>query len=717
MRTFRKSSYVVMILIAVAPLPAAAEVLTLDAMTVTANRAPAPLASAIGTVQIIDEETIANSSASSLTDLLEDNAVGFFSQWTGGQTSINIRGVNSDGQGKDFKSGVLVLMNGRRAGTANLSKLSLDQVQRIEIIRGPASVAYGSQAMGGVINILTKSGRTVEGGSASVTFGSFDLGRITAEYGGDFGGVKAYAGASGMHRGDMHAGDGGGKQPNTEVNHRGALAAFGFDLPEDRTLDLTLRTDGVYDTGFPGSSWDLDNNEDRFNQSADLIFNGGVPVFDADLSAQLYAFRDIDDFRWGSEVANPSVDSDANRRELRALGMRLTPRFKLAEGTSLAVGLDAEYSQLRNSRFRVGPNGATLGQVPPYDNNQNDLLTGGYLELTQAYDEGRGEMRIGGRYTRDQLSLESTPNLTIDDDVDTEQTFTGGTYSLGTAYRALPWMKLRTSLATGFRAPTATELAGKFSSVLNPDAVTYGNPDLKAETNRQYEIGFTVTPPNAFVDVAVFDNVIRNRISSVVIDDNGTATSSDDTSRYANSAGDARIRGIEVQTQYDAAPILGLRDQRLSLAANGAYNFMMKENGTANSGGYGKHRDKVQNMYEYQAAFRATYGWSRTWDASLTAVLHGPSYYNTEENLITETNTRTVHRKDPFWVFGLRANWYAMDGLSLFGGIDNLFDINEHPKFIALHEDDCIGNMAKSNGGCGNSIAGRNVYVGAKATF
>lgn len=702
----RRFSYVIAMLAGVAPTPAMAEVLTLDEMTVTANRGGATsLASAVGSVQIIDEDTIANSSASSLTDLLEENAVGFFSQWTGGQTSINIRGVNSDGQGKDFKSGVLVLMNGRRAGTANLSKLSLDQVQRVEIIRGPASVAYGSQAMGGVINILTKSGRTVEGGSASLTVGSFDHRRISAEYGGDFGGVKAYAGASGMHRGDIDAGDNGGKQANTEVNHRGALAAFGFDLPENRALDLTLRTDGVYDTGFPGSSWDIDNVDDRFNQSIDLAFHGGVPVWNADLAAQIYAFRDIDDFRWGSEVGG--WDSDSNRRELRAFGMRLTPTFKLAEATSLAVGVDTEYSQLRNSRFRVSNSGSTASQIPPYDNNQDDLLLGTFAELTQGYDEGRGEVRLGGRHTRDQLSLKSTPNLSLSGD--TEQTFTGTTYGIGTAYRALPWMKLRTSVATGFRAPTATELAGQFSSVLTPNTITYGNPDLEAENNRQFEVGFTVTPPNAFIDVAVFDNTIEDRISTETL----TAT----TSRYVNSQGDARIRGVEIQTQFDAAPVLGLKGQRLSLTANGAYNFMMKENGAANAKGFGQYRDKVQNMYEYQAAFRATYGWARAWDASLNAVLHGPSYYDTEEWLTTETNRATVQRKDPFWVFGLRANWYAMDGLTVFGGVDNLFDINEHPKFIALSGDGCTGDMSRSNGGCGNSIAGRSFYLGAKATF
>ncbi|MGO7771011.1 TonB-dependent receptor plug domain-containing protein, partial [Rhizobium ruizarguesonis] len=75
----------------------------------------------------------------------------------------NLRGASTDGQGRDFRSQVLVLVNGRRAGTANLSKLSPSDVERIEIVRGPSSVIYGSQAMGGVVNIIMKTGATAPG--------------------------------------------------------------------------------------------------------------------------------------------------------------------------------------------------------------------------------------------------------------------------------------------------------------------------------------------------------------------------------------------------------------------------------------------------------------------------------------------------------------------------------------------------------------------------
>jgi vitamin B12 transporter len=60
------------------------------------------------TVQVINQDRIKHSSAKSVTELLAENAVGFMSEWTPGQTSINIRGAATEGQGRDFKSQVLI---------------------------------------------------------------------------------------------------------------------------------------------------------------------------------------------------------------------------------------------------------------------------------------------------------------------------------------------------------------------------------------------------------------------------------------------------------------------------------------------------------------------------------------------------------------------------------------------------------------------------------
>ena len=88
---------------------------------ITATGRPEPISRLVGTVQVIHQDRIAKSTARSVTELLNENAVGFMSEWSPGQTSINIRGAATEGQGRDFRSQVLVLINGHRAGTANTS--------------------------------------------------------------------------------------------------------------------------------------------------------------------------------------------------------------------------------------------------------------------------------------------------------------------------------------------------------------------------------------------------------------------------------------------------------------------------------------------------------------------------------------------------------------------------------------------------------------------
>src|SRR4051795_8097221 len=150
--------------------------------------APAPAgragANVVGPVQIIENSEIERSTAKSVTELLAQNAVGFMSEWTPGQTSINIRGAATEGQGRDFKSQVLVLINGHRAGTANVSKLSTADIERIEIVRGPSSVIYGSQNMGGVIDIILKPGRTAPPNTVQPDAGSWNLLEAKAASGG-----------------------------------------------------------------------------------------------------------------------------------------------------------------------------------------------------------------------------------------------------------------------------------------------------------------------------------------------------------------------------------------------------------------------------------------------------------------------------------------------------------------------------------------------------
>ena len=151
----------------------AAENISLDDVVVTATRTPQPREALIADVSVIAAEEIKRGGQTTLVELLQqqpgveiDNSGG-----TGKVSSIFLRGTNS--------GHVVVLIDGIRiqsatVGTTTFENLPASQIDRIEILRGPASSLYGQDAIGGVIQIFTKKG--IEGFKpyASLGFGSYD---------------------------------------------------------------------------------------------------------------------------------------------------------------------------------------------------------------------------------------------------------------------------------------------------------------------------------------------------------------------------------------------------------------------------------------------------------------------------------------------------------------------------------------------------------------
>ena len=700
-------------------LPAA----TLDEVIVTATRLPEPRSTLAGTVQVIDREAIRRSTARSVTDLLAENAVGFFSEWTPAQTSINIRGASTDGQGRDFRSQVLVLVNGRRAGTANLSKLSPAEVERIEIVRGPASVVYGSQAIGGVINLILRDGRTAEGGVAEFSTGSWGLAQGRIGQGGSFtgGDVRAgdyYLGFSGGRRDSYRGGDGSPVLANTQWNRVGGLAALGIETPIGR-IGTTIRTDGTYDSGFRGSSWNITNREDRTNASVDLTLDGATGDGRFRWNGQLYGVRDEDFFRWRAPVQRspaglpvPGTDLDNNRRILEIFGARLQPSMRLWTGADVVVGLDLERSTLRSERERRGlPGSGITTQVPPMDNDQTDQNLGLYSELRQRLFDDRLTLRAGARQTWGNTQLDTTPNqpLLRLRSVDYDAT----TWSTGASYRVAEGAVVRANAATGFRAPTGTELAADFTAL--GGGRTFGNPGLQPETNIQYEVGGALFRPGWRTDLALFQNTISDRITTIARP--GVANTSD----WANNPGDIRVRGIELQLQGDIARLVGLVGWRWTAFANGAWNFEMIDEGKRLSATVNTRT--AERMYRYQAAIGTTFGQPR-WDVSVLGILRGPMHYETEENLRIpqgEPYREFIHRKPATFVVNLRASFQPLPEraptIRVFGAINNLFDENYHPIFIATANTPFLGDARFANGGRGNSAPGREFLSGVRFTF
>ncbi|UXM96460.1 TonB-dependent receptor (plasmid) [Bartonella sp. HY329] len=690
----------------------------LDPIVITATGRAEPASNIAGTIQVINAQEIERSSAQSITDLLAENAVGFFSEWTPGQTSINIRGGASDGQGKDFRSQILVLMNGHRAGSANLSKLSLADVERIEIIRGPSSVVYGSQNIGGIINIILKTGLSAQGTKLNAVTGSWGLRKGNFQTGGVYENIDWFFGISGGARDDYHSGRGGSKMRNTSWKRFGVTGALGYELNEDNRFEVTLRSDGIYDAGFRGSSANIYSQDDRYNRSIDMSYFGQLPNKKISWMLQAYGVRDVDDFNWASPIIRAGngvpalgTQSDHNRRQLDIMGTRFQPRFALWEGNDLLIGWDFEHSRLRSSRERVGVNGNNLAQVAPQDNNQSETVNAIYIEDSQKLFSDRLTLRAGIRGTYGKTNLDYTPNLTYQ--IPNSAHYDATTWSAGATFKASERLSLRIGYSTGFRAPTATELAADFTTL--GGGRIFGNSALKAESSKQIETGASYYGKNWHIDLAVFKNTISDRIQTRLRSDNSN------TSDYVNNSADIVIDGSELQFHLDVLPLIRPHEENWhwSLFSNGAYNFHMVDKGASAS----SNTRNPQRIYKYQTAIGTRFGEKEArypWSLQVTGILRGPMWYNTEENLLipfAEPNRNWIHRKNSFWIVNMRGEVEISKGLSLFSQVNNLFNQNNHPVLIGLDEAPYKLDRRFTNGGRGTSMPGLEFQIGLQAKF
>lgn len=679
----------------------------LETVVVTATRQEERVGDLPVTIQTFDTEEIEQSTATTVTEFLADRGVAFFSAWTPAQTSINIRGGASDGQGRDVRSQVVVLINGRRAGTANVSKLSLNGVRRIEVLRGPGSLIHGSQALGGVVNLITKDGLRDPGSLVQFGTGSWGLVDVAAQHGGSLGRWDYLFGTHAGRRGDYEAGADAVERPvrNTAYQQGGGIVVLGYTHDAFNRLTVTARTDGMYDAGFRGSSWDWDNAEDRTNRSVDVLYTGQTGTGRASWNLQTSYFRDLDDLRWGSEVVRtasglpgPGVDLDHNTRRQTAVSVRGATLLQTIPGNALQLGADSEWSGLRNTRVRTPLPGRTTTQVAPFDNNSDSRNLGLFVEDTQRIFDERLILRGGLRFDVGQHEVLATPNVPLLRE--RAENYDALTYRLGATVKPTTATALRVGVGTGYRAPTATELAVDFTTVLGNQIV--GNPGLEPERTTSIEVGGAIERGRYWVDLALFRNDITGRIAAVP---EGPGSS---RSVFQNRD-ESDVVGLELQSRVELAT-LGA-GTTLWAGVNGTYHFLMRDLDAAASG---LNTDRIERMYESQAS--VTLGaTSSGWSGRVSGTYYGPVWYNTEENLLIpagEPFRNFIHRKSPFWVWNLQGRRAIAGGLWLTAAVNNMLNRNEHPLFIAINQEPILADTALSNGGVGNSMPGRAFIAG-----
>lgn len=469
-------------------------------VVVSATRLPTPVREVGSSVTIITSADMEAKQERTLPDALADvpglNVVQ--TGGPGGTTSVFMRGTNSN-HTKVLIDGIDVSDPSSPDGSFDFSNILTAGIDRIEVLRGPQSGLYGSDAVGGVINIITKSGSGPAQFHGSVEGGSFGTLNQTA---GVSGSVSQFSYAFDMahfHSSDTPVTPIGLVPPGRPVNadsydNRTFSLKLGAKLTDNFDVGLVTRylESDLYSTSDdylgPEAIQSLSANHELFTRAtAHLVLFDGVFDQTLGLGYTNYNRSFLDP---NSVPAIPSL-YNGNREKLDWQG-----NIKLAAGQILTLGAEHEQDQLNDSS-------------PVFAQLTNDA---GFAQLQSSFGQ----------------RLFNTVSLRYDDN---SQFGSAVTYRVAPAF-LIPetGTKLKASLGTGFKAPSLDELYDNY-----PAYGFFANPALQPETSIGYDAGFE---QSAFAKklqfgAAYFHNDIKNLIE---INDSYTS--------YVN-IGRATTQGVE----------------------------------------------------------------------------------------------------------------------------------------------------------------------------
>ena len=437
---------------------ASSEVRTLDPVVVSATKTPISLRRVTSAVEVLTEQDLTERNIKTLVEVLRlsPGLAVFQNGGPGGRANVRIRG-GSASQTLVLIDGAIV--NSATAGEFNFAHLTVDNVEKIEIVRGAQSTLWGSDAMGGVINVTTKRGRGPLKAGGFFEYGSFNTLREGGHVSGgkgpvDFSLALSRWDATGISQINYRR----GASERDAYRNWQASSRIGVALPSDGRLDVSFRwwnssinTDNV--------GWDVIKKR---NDSEQFIFSGTYrqPLTDwwthvVTLSRSQEALLNVPGIRQRNLTTGTSGVPFGDPNEIRVLANRIESQhdFRLNQYVTLTMGYQF--------REQTGKND---GGFSPF----SEKIVSSHAGFSQV-----------------QFSLFDRFFATAGVRHDGYNTFGDATtYRVTGGYLVKETnTKLRGSYATGFRAPTVNDL-------FFPN---YGNPDVQPEKSRSFDVGVDQT--------------------------------------------------------------------------------------------------------------------------------------------------------------------------------------------------------------------------------
>lgn len=536
--------------------------ITMDEVVVTATRSEEKIREIPAKVEVVSLEDIELTSAETLTEQLKKNSSIDVIEYPGALAGIGIRGFRPEFFGITKHS--LVLMNGRPAGSTNLANILSDNIERIEVLKGPVSSLYGGEAMGGVVNIITKKNTGPLTGMAEIGFGSFDTDYEKAAIGGGAGqrfdfdlSARRYEQADDIRMGN------GATRDNTRYQTQNGNLRLGAQLNDSWRMDMSGDLYQGRDIETPGDIFYGDNQQgykDIDRSGLDLSVGGklgannraGLTVYRAQEKAENYSHHS-----YGTPVPTyHSYDSEINW-----LGLQLKDEYSW-HGHSFIAGIDYQDIDRESRSYNTN-------SVPkaPWSPDEGRVNWAGYLETVWKLLDNKLTATVGGRYDTFDVETRETPYKT--NFTPNSESFSTISPRAGLNYLFDQGIRLHTTIGKAFVPPDAGQLAGYAERLVKGvTMVTRGNPNLDPESSLTWDAGagYELAKMGLNLDLTYFHTDIDDKITTVTT---GTTTT------YQNSLA-GEIEGLEYTLSFDIGATLGW-ERSLSLFVNGTSIFKAEE--------------------------------------------------------------------------------------------------------------------------------------------
>ncbi|MBI4740697.1 MAG: TonB-dependent receptor [Betaproteobacteria bacterium] len=616
-----------------------------------------------------------------------------------GEPGIAVSSDSAQGQNPVIRGlareSTVLLVDGMRLNSAQpagavASFMTLGLAERIEVVKGGASVLYGTGALGGAINVLLPQAKFAPGGGvdAGAGYDSASRGlRGSVVANASAGDHALMAGASLARIGDYQSPE--GSVARTGYDSGAFIGQYRFRIDPRQQLRLSLQQQQDKDVWYPGSTRPHANPSIRSTtvhsptqerRLAEIGYNR-QGAGEAPLNLDLRAYRQAMERTIHSFANGLNRDIVANRVTFQTDGIDAKADWLLHPQHLLSFGLNAWKMTGNPDRYMAAtPPFTTLSANNPFQ-NASIAAIGAYVQDDMRF--GKLNLLAGLRYDTVKSGADSMNNGARTSGLAGKDSAVSG--SLGAIYEAGALLRPYASIARAFRAPGMRE---RYESGLRGDGYYYaGSPEVEAETADQFELG--IKGANATLDygVAAYYNKIDNYLSGMVFG-GAAASSACGATNAANckktvNLASVTISGVEAHARWQFQPGQWL---------NAGYSRVRGQNNDLDEPLFQMPADEVSLGWQGKVAA----GW--TADATLRLVAR-------QDRVATVFARGTENATAGFATADLGATWRYAKDQSLRAAIKNLADKRYHE------------HLAEGVSGQEISAAGRGIDLVWKGKF